>query len=67
MPVGSWPSYERDFLALLTERGIEKAVTPELLHEACLLCSEGKPAQCHRRLVAEYLRSKWGNVEIIHL
>ena len=64
---GSWPSYERDFLALLTERGIEKTVTPEMLHEACLLCSEETPAQCHRRLVAEYLRSKWGNVEIIHL
>jgi uncharacterized protein (DUF488 family) len=64
---GSWPVYERDFLALLAERGAERAVTPDLLHEACLLCSEEKPAQCHRRLVAEYLRSKWGNVEISHL
>jgi uncharacterized protein (DUF488 family) len=64
---GSWPAYERDFLALLFARGVEKAVTPELLHEACLLCSEEKPARCHRRLVAEYLRSKWGNVEILHL
>jgi uncharacterized protein (DUF488 family) len=64
---GSWQAYERDFLALLTGRGAEKAVTPELLHEGCLLCSEEKPAQCHRRLVAEYLRSKWGNIEIAHL
>lgn len=64
---GSWSAYERDFLALLSARGVEKAVTPDLLHEACLLCSEEKPAQCHRRLVAEYLRSKWGNVTIIHL
>lgn len=64
---GSWPAYERDFLALLSARGVEKAITPDLLHEACLLCSEEKPAQCHRRLVAEYLRSKWGNVEIVHL
>ena len=53
---GSWPAYERDFLALLSARGVEKAITPDLLHEACLLCSEEKPAQCHRRLVAEYLR-----------
>jgi uncharacterized protein (DUF488 family) len=64
---GSWPAYERDFLALLSARGVEKAITPDLLHEACLLCSEEKPAQCHRRLVAEYLRSKWDNVEIVHL
>jgi uncharacterized protein (DUF488 family) len=64
---GSWPAYERDFLALLSARGVEKAVTPELLNEASLLCSEDKPTQCHRRLVAEYLCSKWGNVEIVHL
>jgi uncharacterized protein (DUF488 family) len=64
---GSWPVYERDFLALLSARQVEREVTPELLHEACLLCSEEKPLQCHRRLVAEYLRSKWSNVEIIHL
>ncbi|MBU1744529.1 MAG: DUF488 domain-containing protein [Proteobacteria bacterium] len=64
---GNWSVYERDFSALLAERGAETAVTPELLHEACLLCSEEKPAQCHRRLVAEYLHSKWGNVEIVHL
>ena len=64
---GSWPDYERDFLALLSERRVEMHVTPELLHEGCLLCSEEKPTQCHRRLVAEYLRSKWGNVGIIHL
>jgi uncharacterized protein (DUF488 family) len=64
---GSWPAYERDFLDLLAGREAETAVSPELLHEGCLLCSEDKPDQCHRRLVAEYLRSKWGRVEIIHL
>ena len=64
---GSWSVYESDFLALISARKIEREITPELLHEACLLCSEEKPAQCHRRLVSEYLRSKWRNVEIIHL
>ena len=64
---GSWSVYERDFLALLSAREVEKAITPELLHEACLLCSEEKPTQCHRRLVAEYLRSRWSNIEIVHL
>ena len=32
-----------------------------------LLCSEDKPHRCHRRLVAEYLKNHWGNVEIAHL
>lgn len=41
---GSWQTYEHDLLALLTERKAESAVTPELLDEACLLCSEEKPA-----------------------
>jgi uncharacterized protein (DUF488 family) len=64
---GSWPDYERDFLALLSARKAETTITPALLDEGCLLCSEDKPLHCHRRLVAEYLRSKWGNMEIVHL
>jgi len=64
---GRWEVYEKDFLALLSAREVEKNIPPELLHEACLLCSEEKPAQCHRRLVAEYFLSKWSNVKIIHL
>jgi uncharacterized protein (DUF488 family) len=64
---GTWPVYERDFLALLSARRMEDEISRELLHEACLLCSEEKPVQCHRRLVAEYFRSKWGAVDIVHL
>jgi uncharacterized protein (DUF488 family) len=64
---GSWPVYERAFLALLSARRVEDEISRELLHEACLLCSEEKPVQCHRRLVAEYFRSKWGDVDIVHL
>ena len=33
----------------------------------CLLCSEPTPERCHRRLVAEYLNAKWGNVDIEHI
>jgi uncharacterized protein (DUF488 family) len=62
-----WPAYERDFLALIEGRRIEKAVARELLDRACLLCSEDKPHHCHRRLVAEYLRDRWGDIEIHHI
>ncbi len=64
---GEWSVYEQKFLHLMTEREIEKKVSPELLDSGCLLCSEAKPHYCHRRLVAEYLSTKWGNVKICHL
>lgn len=63
----NWTEYERKFLALVTERRVEEVVRPEELEDACLLCSEAEPHHCHRRLVAEYLRDKWGAVEIVHL
>ena len=62
-----WEDYEQRFEALLCERKIEKNLPREHFDHACLLCSEDKPHQCHRRLVAEYLREKWGDVEIRHL
>lgn len=63
---GTWEDYEKRFLSLMAERHIED-IDKATVEDACLLCSEDKPHHCHRRLVAEYLREKWGNVEIIHL
>ena len=57
---GPWEAYERSFLTLMLSRKIEEEFQPELFDNACLLCSEHKPHHCHRRLVAEYLRAKWG-------
>ena len=64
---GDWAAYEVGFLELMAQRGVEDKVSRELLDQACLLCSEDKPAHCHRRLVAEYLQRRWGEVEITHL
>lgn len=64
---GDWQLYEKKFQALMEERRLENAVKPAELDGACLLCSEDLPKHCHRRLVAEYLKSKWGNVDIVHL
>lgn len=64
---GDWPTYERKFLRLMESRHIESKVDRYLLDGACLLCSEPTPHHCHRRLVAEYLQEKWGDVEIEHL
>jgi uncharacterized protein (DUF488 family) len=64
---GDWEAYESRFLSLMQERRIETAVPKEVIAEGCLLCSEDKPHHCHRRLVAEYLKDHWGDVEIAHL
>ena len=62
-----WQTYEHRFNKIIAARGIETLVTPERLTNACLLCSEASPDRCHRRLVAEYLQHKWGNIHIAHL
>ena len=64
---GDWDTYEKKFLQLIEKRQIEKKVSPELLDGGCLLCSEAQPHNCHRRLVAEYLSDKLGNISICHL
>lgn len=64
---GDWQDYEKDFLDLMRQRRIEETLSKEALEDGCLLCSEDKPHHCHRRLVAEYLKDKWGNVDIVHL
>jgi uncharacterized protein (DUF488 family) len=63
---GAWSVYAEKFLNLMAKRKIED-IDRSRLEEACLLCSEDKPHHCHRRLVAEYLKEKWGNVKIEHL
>ncbi len=62
-----WDEYVRRFTKLIKERRIEDKISAEELNNACLLCSEPTPEQCHRRLVSEYLKEQLGNIEIKHL
>lgn len=64
---GDWRDYEKEFIDLMKRREIERSVPEHLISNACLLCSEEKPSHCHRRLVAEYLKIHWRDVEIIHI
>jgi uncharacterized protein (DUF488 family) len=64
---GDWGTYEARFLALMKQRRIEETVPKEVIADGCLLCSEDQPHHCHRRLVAEYLKQHWGDVDIAHL
>jgi len=64
---GDWSAYEKSFLALLSERNIENKSRSLIEDGDCFLCSEDTPENCHRRLVADYLNKKWGNLKITHL
>jgi uncharacterized protein (DUF488 family) len=63
---GEWDVYAQKFKKLIESRQIERLDRTQL-DGCCLLCSEDTPHHCHRRLVAEYLREKWNDVQIEHL
>jgi uncharacterized protein (DUF488 family) len=63
----NWEVYEKKFIELMSQRKIEDKMREIISDGNCLLCSEDKPDQCHRRLAAEYLNEKWGNLEIRHI
>lgn len=62
-----WQQYEAQFKSIITQRQIQKHVTPDDIDMGCLLCSEAKADNCHRRLIAEYLAQRWQNISIHHL
>ncbi len=66
---GSWADYERTFLALMESRQIEFKLDAKkfVATRSVLLCSEDTPDHCHRRLVVEYLQTKWPDVRAVHL
>ncbi|HEY3371642.1 MAG TPA: DUF488 domain-containing protein [Prolixibacteraceae bacterium] len=63
----TWAQYEKEYISLLDARNIIHEIDFEKLNDSCLLCSEHKPEQCHRRLLAEYLQGENQEIEIIHL
>ncbi|WP_353932920.1 DUF488 domain-containing protein [Okeanomitos corallinicola TIOX110] len=64
----TWDVYEERFNLLISQRQIEKKVSIDMIDKSCLLCSELKPHNCHRRLVAEYLQGKLDkHIKIHHL
>lgn len=65
---GDWPSYEREFLALMEERQIHEILRPDAFERrTALLCSEATAELCHRRLVCDFLADRWPEVRALHL
>jgi uncharacterized protein (DUF488 family) len=65
---GDWSTYEARFLELLESREIETFLAiSDFEQPTALLCSEATAENCHRRLVCEYLASRWPEVRVVHL
>ena len=64
----NWDEYKEAYLQLLDERDVLTLLDQSFTanQRVCLLCSEDKPDQCHRRLLAEYIQVRCPNVEVCH-
>ncbi|MBU4267009.1 MAG: DUF488 domain-containing protein [Candidatus Altiarchaeota archaeon] len=63
-----WDRYTETYVDLLDKREILKKLDRKFFEKrTCFLCSESSPEYCHRRLLVEYLKRHWKDVEIIHL
>ena len=64
-----WGKYQQGFTQLLEERQAMSLLgaVAEDDDVICLLCAEPTPEHCHRGIVAEYLKGRFGSISIKHL
>ena len=62
-----WDGYTQRYLAALDASDAAHGLSADDLDHACLLCAEDNPAQCHRRLAAEWLQQRTPGLQITHL
>ncbi len=62
-----WSTYSLSYLELLSRRSILSKFNQSYFDNSVLLCSEKAPIACHRVLLADFLKSNFNNVEIVHL
>ena len=67
-----WAAYERDFEQLVLQtpaaaRAMEELAERSTVETVALLCSEPTADRCHRRLVAERMRTIDQSLTVIHL
>jgi len=62
-----WNEYIDIYKKILIDRDIIKNISIKDFDNAVLLCSEPTADQCHRRLMAEYLKDNFKNINIRHL
>jgi Uncharacterized conserved protein len=64
-----WKIYQDRYINSLSEKMIPNTISDSILNgKVCFLCSEHKPDQCHRRLLAEFIKqASIQGLEIKHL
>jgi len=63
----SWLEYEDEYFRILEVRQTLDKLSYNFFESSCLLCSEPTAKQCHRRLLAEYLKERIADLKVIHL
>lgn len=64
----TWEEYVVIYNSLLKERGVLRKYGVNQFDGACFLCSEETPDNCHRRLLAEFMKKHSAeDVRIVHL
>lgn len=62
-----WTGYEKMYRQLIEQRNIKTKYDISSFNNACFLCSEETPEQCHRRLLVEFFQEVNSDIQIIHL
>lgn len=66
----NWLEYEKEFNKIIEDRRLVDIFQDNYYknyERVCLLCSESEAEKCHRRLIAEYLKENFSDIEIIHI
>ncbi|MDI6723115.1 MAG: DUF488 domain-containing protein [Methanobacterium sp.] len=65
--VKDWDAYSKEYLELLEKRKVlEKLDKNFFKKRTCFLCSEPSAEDCHRGILADYLKHNWG-IKVVHL
>lgn len=65
--VKDWPVYTENYLNLLENRNVLDRLDPNFFKKTTVfLCSEPEAEDCHRGILADFLKEQW-NVEVVHL
>jgi uncharacterized protein (DUF488 family) len=62
----TWEEYESLYLKQISDSGVLSTLNQEDFANACLLCSENTSERCHRRLLANVLKTKW-DIQVVDL
>ena len=63
----TWDQYVEEFSKLLERRNLIQGVKAEDLDGCALLCAEPTAEMCHRRLLAEYFKAHFPEIEVVHI